>query len=240
VFSKRLIQPEILDDAPPEVARGNLADLVRINRYFGGHSAIRRLLASSVKDLGTFSVLDVGAASGDTGRLITSLYPGANVTNLDHNAVNLQSADYPKLIADAFHLPFQPESFDFVLSSLFLHHFEDDQVVSLLRGMYRIARCAVLIADLERHILPYIFLPLSRPLFKWGDITVHDGVRSVRAAFKVAELQSLAIRAGIADPVVESYRPAFRLTLRGEKPAWRMTDDENQARVGVAEPAPGR
>jgi SAM-dependent methyltransferase len=240
VFAKRLIQPELLDHAPPEIASRNLADLVRINSYFGGHSTIARMLSSSVKDRECFTLLDIGAASGDTGRLVSRLYPGAKVTNLDHSAANIAAAAKPKVIADAFQLPFRPDSFDFVLSSLFLHHFEDEQVIALLNRMYRVARRAVLIADLERHILPYIFLPLSRPLFHWGDITVHDGVRSVRAAFKRSELRSLAIAAGIPEPTVNSHRPAFRLTLLAEKPDWSQYKAENTARVGLAEPHPGR
>jgi 2-polyprenyl-3-methyl-5-hydroxy-6-metoxy-1,4-benzoquinol methylase len=217
VFAKRRIQPELLDHAPPDVARRNLADLVRINSYFGGHSTIRKMLTSAIGREEEFTLLDVAAASGDTGRLITGLYPGAKVTNLDYNGVNLSSASYPKVIADAFQLPFPQGSFDYVLSSLFLHHFEDEQVEALLRELYRVARRAILITDLERHFLPYIFLPISRPFFTWGDITVHDGVRSVRAAFKAGELANLARRAGVANPSVLTHRPAFRLTLHAAK-----------------------
>lgn len=238
MFAKRLIQPELLDHAPPEIAHANLADLVRINTYFGGHSAIRRLLAGKVSATGRFTLLDVGAASGDTGKIVAGLYPHASITNLDHSPVNLSKASHPKLVADAFALPFPESSFDFVLCSLFLHHFEDEQVVELLRSMYRVARHALLVTDLERHVLPYIFLPLTRPFFKWGQITVHDGVRSVRAAFRSSELRSLAERAGIADPVVRSYRPSFRLTLSGTKHNGEAK--QNTARSRIAEPAPSR
>lgn len=217
MFARRRILPELLDHAPPELARENLADLVRINSYFGGHSTIKTMLSQSVGDRKKFTLLDVAAASGDTARLIKSLYPAATVVNLDYNPVNLSSASHPKVIADAFHLPFPAGSFDYVLSCLFLHHFEDKRIVDLLREQYRVARRAVLVADLERHILPYIFLPISKPLFGWGDITVHDGVRSVRAAFKAKELVALAKNAGIGNPIVCCHRPAFRLTLRAVK-----------------------
>ncbi len=233
MFSKRLIQPEILDSAPPHIARRNLSDLVRINSYFGGHSTTRKLLASGLDSREPFTLLDVGAASGDTGRLIAKIYPRAQVTSLDYNAVNLELASQPKVIADAFQLPFAPDTYDYVFSSLFLHHFEDEQVIQLLRSMYSVARRAVFIVDLERHVLPYIFLPLSRPLFHWGEITVHDGVRSVRAAFTKQELKSLALAAGIEDPSVMSHRPAFRLTLLGKIA-------QKKAQIGVAETAPGR
>ena len=196
MFAERLIQPELLDHAEPEVARRNLADLVRINSRFGGHSTIARLLSDVVDKGESFTLLDIGAASGDTGRLISKLYPRSRVTNLDYNGVNFQCAERPKIQADAFQLPLRPNSFDFVLSTLFLHHFQDEQVAFLLKEMFRVARRAVLAIDLERHILPYIFLPASKPLFEWGEITVHDGVRSVRAAFTADELRALADRGG--------------------------------------------
>ena len=44
MFDQRVIEPEVLDHVAPEEARPNLADLVRINRLFGGHSVLRKSL----------------------------------------------------------------------------------------------------------------------------------------------------------------------------------------------------
>ncbi|MFL6353066.1 MAG: methyltransferase domain-containing protein [Bryobacteraceae bacterium] len=217
MFSKRLIKPELLDHAPPDEARLNLADLVRINRNFGGHGTIRKLLAQVVANDDQFTLLDVGAASGDTARLLQRLYPRASVTSLDYNSVNLEAAPAPKLIANAFELPFLPRRFDYVLSSLFLHHFSDEQVVGLLRSFYGVARRALLVCDLERHVVSYYFLPLTKWFFGWQRITLHDGPISVRAAFRSDELMALASRAGIPDARVSVHRPAFRLSLIAEK-----------------------
>jgi SAM-dependent methyltransferase len=213
VFSKRVIKPELMDHLPAEEARRTLADLVRINRRFGGQSVLRKALAQVAQAQEDFTVLDVGAASGDAARLILKLFPRASVTSLDCNAVNLEGAPHPKLLADAFHLPFARESFDLVLSSLFLHHFEDAQVTALLESFYAVARRAMVICDLERHILPYLFLPATKYLFGWEQITVHDGVISVRASFRVEELIKLASRAGIEGAQVRAHRPAFRISL---------------------------
>ncbi|HTU47229.1 MAG TPA: methyltransferase domain-containing protein [Bryobacteraceae bacterium] len=213
MFSKRLIKPELLDHLPPEEARPNLADLVRINKNFGGHSVLRKTLARVAGPTERFTLLDVGAASGDTARLIQELFPRASIFSLDHNAVNLGNAPHPKLLADAFRLPFKPGSFDFVLSSLFLHHFEDARVVELLRNFYETARRGLLICDLERHVVPYFFLPASKVLFRWQPITIHDGVISVRASFRANELLHLSREAGIEAPEVRVHRPAFRLSL---------------------------
>ncbi len=217
LFSKRIIEPELLDHLSPEEARLNLADLVRINRGFGGHSVIRKTLARVAAKNDAFTLLDIGAASGDTARLVQALYPAASVTSLDLHPVNLELAPAPKLIANAFELPFPDESFDFAIACLFLHHFADGQVTELLRSFYRLTRRALLVCDLERHIVPYCFLPISKPLFGWKYATVHDGCISVRAGFRPVELLDLAKRAGIDHAQVETHRPAFRLSLVCEK-----------------------
>lgn len=207
----------MLDHVQPEIARANLSDLVRINQRLGGHAIIRNLLCEALGGDRRFSLLDVGAASGDTARVIGSEYPEADVVSLDYNWTNLEAAPQPKVIGDAFQLPFAENSFDFVFSSLFLHHFTNEKVEDLLRSFYAIARRAVLICDLERNILPWLFMKTSRPVFHWGAITVHDGLKSVRAALRAAELESIAEAAGIAAPVVRTHRPAFRLTMIGRK-----------------------
>jgi ubiquinone/menaquinone biosynthesis C-methylase UbiE len=131
LLKDRVIVPEMLDHAPPDVARASLRDLARVNRYLGGYLVLKQLFAAVVQPAESFSVLDVGAASGDMGAAIRRLYPGARVTSLDYKIDHLAQAADPKLVADAFHLPFRPASFDFVFSSLFLHHFTDPQVTDL-------------------------------------------------------------------------------------------------------------
>lgn len=217
MFAKRLIRPELLDHAEPAEALPNLADLVRINRDFGGHGVLRKMLSRAAPREEPFTLLDVGAASGDSARLIEKLYPLARVTNLDRNGTNLSAAGWPKILGDAFRLPFCDGSFDFVHSSLFLHHFPDDEVVALLGGFYRVARRALLVNDLERHLLPYCFLPATKYLFGWQRITLHDGPISVRAAFRAKELEALSLRAGIENVQVEVHRPAFRISLVAKK-----------------------
>jgi hypothetical protein len=100
-----------------------------------------------------------------------------------------------------------------VFCSLFLHHFTDDEVVSLLAEFGRVAGKRVLVIDLERHPLPYYFVPLTKWFLGWHPVTVNDAPISVEAAFRAAELESLATRAGLGNPTARRYRPAFRVAL---------------------------
>lgn len=211
---RRRIEPEILDELEPEAAEPSLRDLIRINRYLGGHEATRKAFAAIAPER-PFTVLDVGAASGDTGIALRGRFPQARVTSLDYRISHLAKADAPKLTADAFRLPFRPRSFDFVHCALFLHHFEDSAVVDLLSGFREVARTAVVVNDLERHALAYYFLPATRWLMRWDRVTVHDGPISVQAAFRAEELQSLAEKSGLRNIQTKVYRPAFRITLTG-------------------------
>ncbi len=209
----RLVVPEILDTLTEDQARASLADLTRINARWGGHSTLRKLLRDHVGQEETFSMLDVGAASGDMAARVREWYPKARVVLLDHIAMHLKKASGDRVAGDAFHLPIRDRAFDFVFCSLFLHHFSDQQVVELLGGFGRVARRAVLVIDLERNPIAYYFLPWTRWLFGWDPVTVHDGTISVEAAFKPRELESLASRAGLADAHARAYWPAFRIAM---------------------------
>jgi len=233
----RVIKPEILDTLPEEQARASLADLTRINARWGGHSTLRKLLRSVVnmplrsvvnqplrsvsnnppreafRPNDRFSMLDVGAASGDMGDRVREWYPGARVVSLDRIATHLAKAQGERVAGDAFQLPFAGRSFDYVFCSLFLHHFTNENAVLLLREFARVARRAVLVIDLERNPVAYYFLPWTRSIFGWDPVTVYDGAISVEAAFKPRELEALAARAGLKNPCARAYRPAFRIAM---------------------------
>jgi hypothetical protein len=211
-----VIRPELLDHLEPEQARASLGDLIRLNRVWGGHSTLRRLAANTLPRDETFSVLDVGAASGDMGTCLRQWYPGAHVVSLDYRASHMLTCPGDRVTADAFRLPFKAHSFDYVFCSLFLHHFTDPQVIELLRGFGAAARRRVLVIDLERHPVPYYFVPWTRWLFGWDRVTAHDAPASVAAAFQPRELEDLARRAGLREPRARAFRPAFRIAMRAD------------------------
>lgn len=208
----RVLKPELLDSAGRELRDLNLQDIVRINRWCGGHRVLLRVLRGLVSSRERFSVLDVGAASGDMGQCIREVFPNARVLLTDYRLAHLRNTALPRAAADAFRLPFLPGTFDFVICSSVLHHFPDGQVVDLIRKTRSFARRALIIIDLERHPIPYYFLPSTRSVFGWSTLTLHDGPISVAAGFRAEELASLTHAAGAGAVTVRKHRPWFRLS----------------------------
>jgi len=207
-----VLKPELLDSAGRELRDLNLQDIVRINRWCGGHRVLLRVLRGLVSSRERFSVLDVGAASGDMGQCIGEVFPNARVLLTDYRLAHLRNTALPRVAADAFRLPFLPGAFDFVICSSVLHHFPDGQVVDLIRKTRSFARRALIILDLERHPIPYYFLPSTRSVFGWSTLTLHDGPISVAAGFRAEELASLTHAAGAGAVTIRKHRPWFRLS----------------------------
>jgi SAM-dependent methyltransferase len=212
VTRARILKPELMDNADPAEAAVCLRDLARINRWLGGHRALVQVLRPLLKPGERFSILDVGAASGDMGGVIRRNFSGATVVSLDYRASHLRHGQGSRVAANAFQLPFRPKTFDFALCSLFLHHFSDGQAAELITALREIAGRAVIVLDLERHPVPYYFLPLTRRLLRWSEMTVHDGIISVAAAFRPEEIRALARAAGGEAVRVRRHLPWFRLS----------------------------
>ena len=217
MHKERLIEPEVLEEASEEMAAGSLGDLRSINRWLGGHVVTRWAFGQVRLPEGRFTVLDVGAASGDNGREIRATWPKATVISLDLLRRNLEGAQAPRLVADAFGLPVAGRSVDFVFCSLFLHHFADEAVVRLLEGFQRVARYGVVINDLERHPFAHKSTAVFGWLFGWNPVTLHDAPVSVQAGFTAMELRGLAERAGLSGVRVRRHLPWFRLSMIWER-----------------------
>src|SRR5260370_1271903 len=80
----RVIVPEQLDDAEGPDKQASLGDLIRIGRYLGGHRVLRSLIRRVTARDEEFSVLDIGAASGDSAGIIRGVRRSARVTSFDY------------------------------------------------------------------------------------------------------------------------------------------------------------
>jgi len=221
---RRVPSQEWLDDdiGTPAEIRQSFDDLWRINRWLGGVSGSLRLLDRYFARSGSrrARILDVGSGDSRLASRLQSELEGRDrsveFVALDRRLSHLQNGNHsvgklPRVAADVFNSPFAENSFDAVMCNLFLHHFSGDEAVKLLQRFAGIASGAVLINDLERNPLPYVFIRIAWP-FARSRITRHDGAASVRQAYTMDELADLADRAGFTSFEVERM-PLFRLGL---------------------------
>jgi 2-polyprenyl-3-methyl-5-hydroxy-6-metoxy-1,4-benzoquinol methylase len=109
-----------------------------------------------------------------------------------------------------------PGGYDLVCSSLFHHHLAREDAVGLLRAMSE-AGHRVLVQDLLRGTLGYVLAWSGLRLLSRSDVAHVDGPRSVRAAFTLSEVRTMAAEAGYVGAVVQRGWPE-RFILRWRRP----------------------
>ena len=105
--------------------------------------------------------------------------------------------------------PIRDKSVDVVLASQLAHHLSPDSIVHLFRTCNRLARRAVIIADLRRHALAASGFRVGARFLGFDPVTLTDGVTSIQRGFQPTDLIGLMARAGIRGQV--AARPGFRL-----------------------------
>jgi ubiquinone/menaquinone biosynthesis C-methylase UbiE len=227
-FKRRSYELEYLDtgDYTPEEYDGCIGELQFINRWMGDAHSLKATLFPEIEAQGlkSFSILDVGAGSGELLRVAATW---ARETNRRVRAAGLElnersaesiieeSSGFPEISSvrgDAFKLPFADSEFDYVMCSLFTHHFVEEQIVQILREMSRVAKRRIFVIDLHRHPIAYFLYTTLGKLVLKNRLIRHDGALSILRSFKAEELLELAQRAGLSDVRVEHHFPS-RLVL---------------------------
>jgi ubiquinone/menaquinone biosynthesis C-methylase UbiE len=232
IFRQRSSELEHLDkgDYTPEEYEGCMVELRRVNRWLGDARALDRSVIPQIERDGAreFSLLDVGAGTGELLREVATWARGrglkARLVGLELNERSAQGIleesrgfdEIDALRGDALCLPFGDDAFDYVMCSLFTHHFRDDACVAVIREMSRVARRRVYVIDLHRRPLAYYFYTTVGRIFLHNRLVREDGALSILRGFQTQELRRLAEHAGLARPKVERRFP-YRLVLSGSK-----------------------
>ena len=228
----RNLQPEIMDDPAldPDEHRRALKALARVNRISLSSASlwpvIRNLCQTRVKagDRRPIRVLDIASGGGDVPvqlwRKARSKGFALEVAGCDFSQVALGHArEFAKREqAEVSFFPVNlleesiPHGYDVITTSLFLHHLDEEQALTVLKKMRESAGEMALVNDLSRCRLGWLAAYFGTRLLSRSR-TVHvDGPRSVEGAFTPAEALALARRAGWEDASVRSRFP-FRFLL---------------------------
>jgi SAM-dependent methyltransferase len=212
---------ELRDDpaADPATVAESLRNIARANRWFGGAAAVRFGLDRTLRGVPsgtTLSLLDLGTGLGDLPGVAVRWGAARGIrlvaVGLELNPAAARLARGRGLataVGCAGTPPVRDKSVDVVLVSQVAHHLANESVVRLLRTCDRLARRAVIVADLRRHRLAAPSFWFGARLLRFDPVTVADGMTSLRRGFSPAELARLLIAADIKARVEQ--RPGFRL-----------------------------
>lgn len=235
-FRQRSLEPENLDKGTytPEEYEGCLVELRRINEWLGDANALRDSLLKEIAraDLASFSVLDVGAGSGELLRVTAewareakrkARLVGLELNERSARAILDESGAFPEISsmrADGFRLPFADNSFDYAIQSLTLHHFDNQGATKILREMARVAARGIFVIDLHRNPIAYFFYTTVGHLFLHNRLIREDGALSILKGWTPEELEWIARQAGLPNARVGKHFPS-RLVLSAMTPSGR-------------------
>ena len=207
-FRQRSNELEHLDkgDYTPEEYEGCLVELRRINTWLGDTRALRQTLLEEIEHLNLrdFSVLDVGAGSGELLRAAAQwardshrrgMFVGLELNARSARSIVEESQEFPEIEAvqgDGFKLPFSDDTFDYAICSLITHHFQDKAVVSFLRELSRVARRSIFVIDLLRNPLPYYLYTTIGRLFLHNRLIREEGALAILRKYSIDVPASLA------------------------------------------------
>ena len=120
-----------------------------------------------------------------------------------------KSTGQQRLAGDALALPFSDNSFDLVVSNLFVHHLSPAELTCFAREGVRVCTRAFLINDLIRSPLHLAAVYAGFPLYR-SRLTRHDAPASVRQSYTPLEIAEL-LRGGAGTRVEITRHYLFRM-----------------------------
>jgi len=165
-FCNRSSTIEIMDNlaCDGEVVFQTLRELDVINHWLGGNAVTISALTKCWKIIpkeNCITIADLGCGSGEMLRIISKLAEKENrIVKLIGYDANAHIIDYARNHSkgisnisfesvNVFSQEFQDQKFDFVLATLFMHHFSETELVALLSSVKKQTRSAIIINDIH-------------------------------------------------------------------------------------------
>jgi len=220
-FSTRADSLELLDQPgiPATDIRRNLYELSVINQKLGGHAVTLEGFFRLADKPAQIQVCEIGCGGGDNLKAIEkkvkTQYPDISFTGIDINKDCIQVAENMQwekpvrfLVSDYKKVHFERKP-DIIFSSLFCHHFKEDELIYMFRWMSENAVLGFFINDLHRHVFAYYSIRMLTSLFSKSYLVKNDAPLSVLRGFKKKELVALLEKAGISNYTIQ-WKWAFR------------------------------
>lgn len=221
-FSIRSYKKELLDrdDIPFDAIKRNMEELDFINTHLGGHSVTIDGFKELITDKKDISVCEIGCGGGDNLLALKKWCMDKNIkinlTGIDVNAscITLANSTLDQMNCQLIHADYKMVNFhndkpDIIFSSLFCHHFTDEELVFMLRWMMKNSRTGAFINDLHRHAIAYHSIKLFTRIFSRSYLVKNDAPLSVLRGFIKRDWESLLHAANLKNYSLH-WKWAFR------------------------------
>lgn len=206
-FKTRSLQKELLDapNIPAEAIFQNMRELNIINTLLGGHRITQKAFRILAAQLPSLHIMEIGCGGGDNLRVIqeTANKSGQSIqlsgVDLNQDCITFARQNNPEInwiCSDYRNLTLDNKP-DIIFSSLFCHHFTDEELTEQLQWMHTNSKCGFFINDLHRHPFAYYSIRWLTKLFSSSYLVKQDAPLSVLRGFKRDEWKTLLSRAGI-------------------------------------------
>jgi ubiquinone/menaquinone biosynthesis C-methylase UbiE len=221
-FSIRSYQKELLDrdDIPFPAIERNMRELDIINTWLGGHAITLSGLKQLIQHKAEITVCEIGCGGGDNllaiqqwcGRKkIKTTFTGIDINpdciKIARSKIKDPESDF--IVCDYRKFSFEKEKPDIIFSSLFCHHFTNDELVTMLEWMQANSGTGFFINDLHRHAAAYYSIKTLTTLFSRSYLVKNDAPLSVLRGFNKQEWKYLLQKAGIKKNSIQ-WKWAFR------------------------------
>ncbi|MEP7252703.1 MAG: methyltransferase domain-containing protein [Ginsengibacter sp.] len=221
-YIRRSYQKELLDrnDIPFHDIIKNMEELNFINKWLGGHVITVDGFKKLIVHRKEITVCEIGCGGGDNLVAISNFCKRKKIRvrfiGIDINSDCIAFAKITSaienisfVVSDYKEVDFKKEKPDIIFSSLFCHHFTDDQLIEMLQWLRQNSGIGFFINDLHRHPLAYNFIKTASSIFSKSYLVKNDAPLSVLRGFKKIEWKQLLKTAGIENYSIE-WKWAFR------------------------------
>ena len=207
-LSRRSYKKELLDrdDIPFSDIKRNMEELNFINTYLGGHAitltGLKQILHNRKEPVSLdFLICEIGCGGGDNLRAIGTWCETnklkASFIGIDKNedCIAVARSACKELPAAFIHSDYKEVRFEkkpaIIFSSLFCHHFSNEELVAMLEWMKNNSTDGFFINDLHRHVLAYHSIKWLARIFSKSYLVKNDAPLSVARGFTRQEWVSL-------------------------------------------------
>jgi 2-polyprenyl-3-methyl-5-hydroxy-6-metoxy-1,4-benzoquinol methylase len=222
---QRSYQKELMDEdsIPFEAIVQTLKELNTVNSRLGGHAITLSGVQHLINKSEPISICEIGCGGGDNLFAIQKYCLQKNIPvhfigiDMNPDCIAFAKQQYPQLqcqwvCSDYALVNFEHNQPDIIFSSLFCHHFTDEQLIAMLKWQQQNSRKGFFINDLHRHWLAYYLIKYITKFFSKSYLVKNDACLSVARSFRKKDWQLLFQQAALKEYTI-SWRWAFRFLV---------------------------